>query len=64
MNEYFCNIHKMQLAIHDTMKAVKGMQDLVNTCKSLATYVHKSTTAETLLINKCHEFSIRYTKIK
>ena len=64
MCEYFCCIHTMQLAIHDTFKSVKGMQDVVNACKNLASYAHKSTTAEKLLIEKCQELTVKYKKIK
>ena len=63
MLEYLCNNHTLQLAIGDTFKAAPGMQSAVNICKKIATFVHKSTTAEEMLEAKCIEIGCNYKKL-
>ena len=61
--EYFCNDHTIDLAVRQAVRDCAAFAEVVEKCKSLATYLHRSTLSVSLCREKAASLGERYTKV-
>ena len=65
LEEYLCDNHTLQLAIHDTFEHVEGMKRILKKCKDLAKMTHQSSSvAYQQLKKKCKLMEVPFAKLK
>ena len=62
--DYPCSDHKIHNCIGDAFKGDIAMAAVLQTCKSLASFCHRSTKAKTILKRQCEELGVSYKTLK
>ena len=63
LNQYFCDIHTLELAVKGTFKKVQGMNAVLKKTKAIGTFTHTSTVATTELKRESAKEKIPFRKI-
>lgn len=62
--QYFCDIHTLQLGVHNTFNEVEGMRKVLKCCKTLATFTHQSPLNNDALEEAAKSLNIPFRKLK
>ena len=64
LDQYFCDIHTLELSIGDTFKNIRGMSDVLRKARALAKLTHQSNVALEELKKEAFKEKLPFRKLK